>query len=65
MVAAEERYETVDLALAILKKSLIDTGTSIALAKDKIIFFGTDDYLKTGDINKCPRFSVKIEDLVK
>ena len=24
-----------------------------------------DDYLKTGDINKCPRFSVKIEDLVK
>lgn len=38
MVIAEERYETVDLALAILKKSLIDTGTSIALAKDKIIF---------------------------
>lgn len=39
MVTAEERYETVDLALEILKKSLIDTGTSLAFSRDKIIFF--------------------------
>ena len=65
MGISEERKETIELALSILRKSLIDTGTSLALSRDKIIFFGTDDYLKKCDINKCPRFSVKIEDLVK
>lgn len=61
----QERKETIEAALSLLKRVLVETRTSIALSKDKIIFFGTDEYLQTGDINKCPRFSVDIKDLVR
>ena len=61
---ALERKETIEVALSILRNALVETKTSIALYDDKIIFFGTDDYLAIGDINKCPRFSVSIDKLV-
>ena len=62
---ALERKQTIEVALSILKNALIETGTSMALYENKIIFFGTDDYIQIGDINKCPRFSVNIIDLVQ
>lgn len=61
---ALERQQTIEVALSILRNAIVETKTSVALYDDKIIFFGTDDYLATGDINKCPRFSVSIDKLV-
>ena len=62
---AQERKEAIGAALTILKATLIDTESSMAVCGNKLIFFGTQDYIETRDINKCPRFSVSIEDLVK
>ena len=61
---ALERQETIEVALSILRNALVETKTSIALYDNRIYFFGTDDYLATGDIDKCPRFSVSIDKLV-
>jgi hypothetical protein len=60
-----ERKEAIELALSVLKMSLIDTKTSMAIYDNKLIFFGTQDYIETGSVNKVPRFSVSIEDLVR
>lgn len=59
-----ERKQSIELALKILRQTLIDTESSMAIYDNKLIFFGTQDYLVTGDINKIPRFGVKIENLV-
>lgn len=61
----KERKQSIEFALLILKKTLIDTETSIAIQDNRLYFFGTKDYLETGNISKIPRFSVTIEDLVK
>lgn len=61
---ALERQQTIEVALLILRNALVETKTSIALYDNRIYFFGTDDYLTTGDISKCPRFSVSIDKLV-
>lgn len=60
-----ERKERVDLALAILKRTLIETETSMAIQGNRLVFFGTADYLETGAVGRCPRFSVSIDNLVK
>lgn len=62
---AEERKESIEIALSILREALVSTESSMAICDNRLIFFETQDYLETGDINKCPRFSVEIEKLVK
>lgn len=60
-----ERKQVIELALSMLRLSLIDTETSMAIYDNKLIFFGTQDYIEAGSVNKIPKFSVSIEDLVR
>ena len=62
---AKERQNTIEAALTILRVALVTTESSMAVYENKLIFFGTQDYIETGSINKCPRFSIDIEKLVK
>ena len=61
----KERKEIIEYALSILKNALIETESSMAIYENKLIFFGTQDYLETGSINKCTRLSIEIDKLVK
>lgn len=62
---AQDRKDTIEAALMFLKAALIETETSMAIYEDNLVFFGTRDYVETGDINKIPRFSVRIQNLVR
>lgn len=63
-MTAEERKAGIQVALAMLRTALTETYSSMAIYEDNLVFFGTDDYLEVGDINKIPHFSIKINDLV-
>jgi hypothetical protein len=60
-----DRKQAIELALSMLKQTLIDTGSSMAIYDNHLIFFGTQDYIDVGSVSKIPRFSIKIKDLVK
>lgn len=62
---SEERREAVTLALEILKKTLVETETSMAIYGENLVFFGTEEYLEKQDVKQCDAFAVSIRDLVK
>lgn len=61
----EERKEALCAALAVLKTTLVETETSMAVSGNRLIFFGTEDYMRQGSIKQIPKFAVSIEQLVK
>lgn len=66
-ITSEERKQSVEFALEMLKKTLVETKTSLAFTrKGNLIFFGTEDYVNNGnEINGIQQFRVNVNDLVK
>lgn len=64
-MTGEERREAVMLALEVLRKTLIESETSMAIYGEKLVFFGTEEYLEKQDVKQCEVFAVSIQDLVK
>jgi hypothetical protein len=64
-INAAIREEMITAALKLLKFTILQTGTGIALDDGRLIFFGAEDYKSVGDINKIPRFGVSLEELTR
>ena len=66
-ITNEERKQSVVFALEMLKKTLIETETSMEITKKgDLIFFGTKEYAGNGNkVNGIEQFGVNVRDLVK
>lgn len=60
-----DRKEKIKGVLSILSETLSETESRFVIQDGNFIFFGCDDYISVGDINKIPRFSYPISRLLQ